>query len=112
MDRIKNSGDEKLFQGALLFHAKTMGLVLGLLFGLVIFVATNWLIIKGGHTTPNGSYVVGPHLKLLNQFFIGYSVSFFGSIVGFIYGFVIGSFSGALLAWIYNKIVVFRNKDK
>ena len=104
MAKIKDSGNEKLFRGALLFNAKSLGLVLGLLFGLVVFIATNWLIIKGGHINQGGDYVVGPHLQLLSQFFIGYRVSFFGSIIGFAYGFAVGTLSGALIAWIYNKI--------
>ena len=109
MARIINSGDEKLFKGALLFNAKTLGLVFGLLFGLIIFIATNWLVIKGGHINASGEYVVGPHLQLLSQIFLGYRVSFLGSIIGFAYGFALGTFSGALFAGIYNKIVKFRN---
>ena len=109
MAKIKDSGNEKLFRGALLFNAKSLGLVLGLLFGLVVFIATNWLIIKGGHINQGGDYVVGPHLQLLSQFFIGYRVSFFGSIIGFAYGFAVGTLSGALIGWIYNKIVDLRN---
>ena len=89
---------------------RRFGLVLGLLFGFAIFVATNWLVIKGGHMTPSGDYVVGPHLQLLSQFFIGYRVSFLGSLIGFGYGFALGTLSGASIGWIYNKIVAFRNK--
>jgi len=33
--------------------------------------------------TERGEYIVGPHLQLLSQFFIGYKVSFWGSIIGF-----------------------------
>ena len=109
MAKIIDSGDEKLFKGALLFNAKTLGLVSGLILGLIIFIATNWLVIKGGHTSASGEYVVGPHLQLLSQYFIGYRVSFVGSIIGFAYGFAMGALAGALLAWIYNKIVEFRN---
>ena len=109
MAKIINSGDEKLFKGALLFNAKSLGLVLGLLFGLVVFIATNWLIVKGGHINESGEYVVGPHLQLLSQFFIGYRVSFLGSIIGFGYGFALGTLAGALFGWIYNKIVELRN---
>ena len=109
MAKIINSGDEKLFKGALLFNAKSLGLVLGVLFGLVVFIATNWLIIKGGHINASGEYIVGPHLQLLSQFFIGYRVSFLGSIIGFGYGFAVGTLAGALFAGIYNKIVVYRN---
>ncbi len=103
------TGEEGLFQGILILNAKVLGLVLGLLFGLAIFIATNWLLIKGGHLTPENKYVVGPHLQLLSQFFIGYRVSFIGSILGFAYGFAVGTLCGATIGWIYNKIVYFRN---
>ena len=66
----------------LVLNAKVLGLVLGLLFGLSIFIATNWLLIKGGEN-------VGAHLQLLNQYFFGYSVSFVGSFIGFAYGFAL-----------------------
>jgi hypothetical protein len=109
MAKAKFSEEEKLFSGILRLNAKVMGLILGLLMGLVVFVATNWLVIKGGHISPSGKYVVGPHLQLLSQYFIGYRVSFLGSIIGFAYGFAIGTFSGALVGWVYNKIVDLRN---
>ena len=104
----KKTDEERLFQGILILKAKVLGLVLGLLFGLAVFIATNWLLIKGGHLTPEGKYVVGPHLQLLSQFFIGYRVSFIGSIIGFAYGFAVGTLCGATIGWIYNKIVYFR----
>ena len=109
MARVNSTNDEKLFGAILKLNAKVLGLVLGILFGLIVFIATNWLVIKGGHITADGRYVVGPHLQLLSQFFIGYRVSFLGSIIGFFYGFAIGTLSGAGVAWIYNKIVDFRN---
>lgn len=94
--------DDKLFTGVLWLNAKVVGLVLGILFALGIFVATNWLVIKGGDR-------VGPHLQLLSQYFIGYRVTFFGSLIGAAYGFAVGTLSGALIGWIYNKIAAFRN---
>lgn len=109
MAKMKSSDEEKLFSGILVLNAKIFGLVLGLILGLAIFIMTNWLVIKGGHITPAGEYVVGPHLQLLSQFFIGYRVSFLGSIVGFAYGFTVGTICGALIGWIYNKFVNFRN---
>jgi len=110
MAKAKSSEEEKLYSGILRLNAKVMGLILGLLMGLVIFIATNWLVIKGGHITTGGKHVVGPHLQLLSQYFIGYRVTFLGSIIGFAYGFAIGTFSGALVGWIYNKIVDLRNE--
>ena len=109
MATVNHTNDEKLFSAILKLNVKILGLVLGILFGLAIFIATNWLVIKGGHTAPSGEYVVGPHLQLLSQFFIGYRVSFLGSIVGFFYGFALGTLCGSTIGWIYNKIVDIRN---
>ena len=109
MVALKQKEEEKLFSGILRLNAQIFGLVLGLLMGLAIFIATNWLVIKGGHITPTGEYAVGPHLELLSQFFIGYRVSFLGSIIGFFYGFALGTLCGAAIGLIYNKIVDFRN---
>ncbi|MGD9023035.1 MAG: hypothetical protein PVJ62_04560 [Deltaproteobacteria bacterium] len=95
--------EERLFRGVLLLNAKAFGLVLGLLCGLAIFIATNWLVIKGGEQ-------VGPHLQLLSQYFIGYRVSFLGSFIGAAYGFAVGTLSGALMGWVYNTIAGFRLK--
>ena len=105
----KLAGQNMLFSAVLRLNSKILGMVLGLLFGFAIFIATNWLILKGGHITPSGEYVVGPHLQLLSQFFIGYKVSFLGSIIGFFYGFALGTLCGAAIGWIYNKIAEFRN---
>jgi ABC-type dipeptide/oligopeptide/nickel transport system permease subunit len=93
------TNEEKLFSGTLWLNVKAMGLVLGLVSGLAIFIATNWLVLKGGEH-------VGPHLQLLSQYFIGYRVSFLGSFIGFAYGFAVGTICGALIGWIYNRIAV------
>ncbi len=105
----RESKEELLFDSVLKLNSQIMGLGFGLLLGLGIFIATNWLVIKGGHTLPSGEDVVGPHLQLLSQFFIGYKVSFLGSLVGFAYGFAVGTMGGAVFGWIYNKIVDLRN---
>ena len=109
MGNIESKREEKLFSSVLRFNLKFLGLTLGLLLGFVVFIATNWLVIKGGHITPEGKYVVGPHLQLLSQFFIGYRVSFLGSIIGFFYGFALGTLCGSVIGLIYNKIADFRN---
>ena len=102
MSNTGSQPEDKLLHAVLVLNAKMLGLAMGIMFGLAIFIATNWLVVKGGR-------VVGPHLELLNQFFPGYRVSFLGSIVGFFYGFAIGTFCGTCIAWIYNKIVALRN---
>lgn len=93
--------EEKLFSGVLLLNAKVLGFVLGIVCALGLFVATNWLVIKGGAR-------VGPHLQLLSQYFIGYRVTFVGSFIGAAYGFAVGTIFGSMVGWIYNKITVFR----
>jgi hypothetical protein len=90
---------EKLLEIAVLrLNANILGIVLGILLGLGIFIATNFLILKGGT-------VVGPHLGLLRNFFPYYSVTFLGSIVGFAWGFVSGYLVGFIIASIYNLVV-------
>ena len=79
-----------------------LGLAFGVAGGLGLFVATNWLVLKGGET-------VGPHLSLLSQFFIGYSVTFLGSVVGLAYGFAFGYVTGWLIAIIYNGVIFLKH---
>ena len=64
-------GDEKDLEKLVLtrllrLNAKVQGLVPGIVAGLGIFGATNRLILTSG----DGD-VVGPHLSLLGQFFLG-----------------------------------------
>jgi formate hydrogenlyase subunit 3/multisubunit Na+/H+ antiporter MnhD subunit len=87
--------DEVILTRLVRLNAKIHGLVTGLVFGLGLFVATNWLVLKGGK-------FVGRHLSLLGQFFIGYRVSFLGSLIGFVYAFVCGFIIGYSIAWMYN----------
>ncbi len=70
----------------------------GVLLGLGIFVATNWLVLKGGP-------VIGPNLALLAQFCPGYRVTFLGSLIGFAYGFVYGALAGVAMSLVYNRLV-------
>jgi hypothetical protein len=79
-------------------NAAVQGVVTGLIAGFAIFIATNWLVIKGGD-------IVGPHLALLGQFFIGYRVTFMGSMIGFAYGFAYGFVIGYVVSSLYNRIV-------
>jgi len=106
---IEKEQELELLRATLRINAKMLGLVLGLLFGTAIFVATNWLIMKGAEPNAAGQVVIGPHLALLGEYFIGYTVSFFGSLVGFAYAFVVGSLTGWLTALIYNRVADFRN---
>ena len=78
-------------------HEQSWGIAVGLLLGLGLLVATNVLVLKGGDS-------VGPHLSLLNAYLPGYSVSFLGSLIGFVYMFVIGYGIGRSVVTLYNRL--------
>ena len=95
---------EQILERAVLrLNANILGIVLGIIVGLGIFIATNFLILKGGE-------VVGPHLALLGNFFPFYRVTFLGSIIGFGYGLLTGYVAGFIIATIYNQVVKFKSK--
>ena len=71
----------------------------GLTAGLGLFMATIWLIIKGGD-------VVGPNLSLLGQYFIGYTVTVKGAFVAFGYSFFWAFLFGWLFAYLRNLSLV------
>jgi hypothetical protein len=103
-DRGAEQLDEQLLrQSVLRLNSHVLGFVTGVIAALIIFVATNWLVLKGGKT-------VGPHLALLGQYFLGYRVTFLGSFIGAVYAFVCGYVAGALVGWIYNRVVLFKGR--
>lgn len=95
MAGVDRDGAEIVLTRLARFDATVQGLGFGTLLGSVIFLATNWLILKGGEN-------VGAHLALLGQFFVGYRVTFIGSLIGFGYGFATGFIAGYLVSILYN----------
>jgi hypothetical protein len=100
-----NRLEEVVLTRLLRLNAAVQGVVTGIIAGLGIFIATNWLLV-----TAEEGEVVGPHLSLLGQFFIGYEVSFLGSLIGFAYAFVCGFFGGYFVARIYNWTAGLKDK--
>jgi hypothetical protein len=94
--------EEALVREVIRLSRNVLGLTLGILFAIGIFLATNILVIKGG---PD----VGSHLQLLNQYFPGYRVTFGGSFLGAAYGFVVGYVNGWIIAAVYNWVVLRRH---
>ena len=90
--------EEQLLEKAVIrLNAKLLGIVFGLVLGIGLFLVTNILVLKGGEN-------VGAHLSLLAQFFPAYQVTFFGSLVGFVWAFAVGFVAGAVLGSVYNKV--------
>jgi protoporphyrinogen oxidase len=75
-----------------------LGLSTGTVGGMLLFLATIILVLKGG-------VVVGPNLELLNQYFPGYSVTMSGSLLGLGYGFLTGFAGGWGFAFLRNVTV-------
>ena len=109
MDNTKNL-EEVVVTRLLRLNATLQGIVSGILLGLLIFAATNWLVIKGGPVGPEGEPLIGPHLSLLSQYFIGYRVTFLGSLIGFGYGCFAGFLMGYFVASTYNWLVSLKER--
>jgi hypothetical protein len=92
----ETSRDE--YNNALLqLNSRAWGIAVGLLLGLGLFVATIFLVVKGG---PN----VGAHLSLLGVLLPGYRVTVLGAFIGFGYLFVIGYAIGRMIGYLYNTL--------
>jgi hypothetical protein len=78
-------------------NARAWGISTGLLLGGGLFLATIFLVIRGGP-------MVGQHLSMLRVFFPGYSVTWLGAFVGFIYAFVVGYGLGRIIGSVYNRL--------
>lgn len=80
------------------FSEQGWGLAFGSVSALGLFTATIWLVLRGGIN-------VGEHLNLLGVYLPGYSVSYLGSVIGFVYAFVIGYGAGRTIAAVYNRVL-------
>jgi len=90
--------DSTTVQASLMrLNARAWGISTGLLFGGGLFLATMLLVLRGGPT-------VGQHLSLIRVFFPGYSVTWVGAFVGFIYAFVLGYGLGRIIGTVYNRL--------
>ncbi|HEX6126996.1 MAG TPA: hypothetical protein VFZ23_16605 [Pyrinomonadaceae bacterium] len=96
--------EEELIKHAVIrLNGNVLGFVIGTVCALTLFIATNFLVLKGGD-------VVGPHLQLLDQFYWGYSVTFLGSFIGAAYAFATGYVCGLLIGWIYNAVLFLKSR--
>jgi hypothetical protein len=78
--------------------AVALGLAVGIVCGLGLFLATVALLLKGGP-------VVGPNLGLLGHYLIGYRVTWAGALVGLVEATVFGYVIGCVCAWLHNTLI-------
>jgi hypothetical protein len=103
----KQTSDSELYevsQSVARLQTGVLTIVCALLGGVGLFVMTAWLLIKGGPQ-------VGAHLQLLGNYFIGYSVTWQGSLIGLFYGALFGGVLGWSIGTIYNSIVAIRQRQ-
>ena len=86
-------------------RAGIVAVVTGMVGGFGLFLATLWLVVKGG---PN----VGQNLGLLRAYYPGYTVTWTGSLVGFFYGALTGAVLGWCVAWLYNFLASRRSRGR
>ncbi|HQR32082.1 MAG TPA: hypothetical protein PLK30_05035 [Blastocatellia bacterium] len=98
-----NKKVEEISREVMRIQAGVLAMVCAVLGGLLLFLMTVWLVVKDG---PGA----GPHLALLGNYFIGYSVTWGGSILGLFYGALTGGFVGWVVGVIYNLVVGLRQK--
>jgi hypothetical protein len=92
-----NTVDGPLLRAFAPLHRSALGIACGVVVGGLICAATVVLVIHGGY--PNVK------LYLLDQFFWGYSVSWPGASIGFIWGWVAGFVVGYGFALVRNAAV-------
>jgi len=87
---------EKILIGAFARMDKlAFATAVGTICGLLVLGATLWIISRGGD-------VLNSHLRLLAQYFIGYTVSVKGGFIAFGYSFFWGFLTGWLFAYLRN----------
>ena len=76
-------------------NTRAFAVACGVFWSLMIFLATIWLLIFGFE---------GTVISNLDHFYFGYSFSYFGAVIGAIWGFFDGAIGGFIFAWLYNKL--------
>jgi hypothetical protein len=101
----RGSGPDQIIeQPVLRMSGHALGLALGLLMALQLFLATVWLMVAG-------SGEKSPHAILLAEYLPGYSVNLLGGIIGAVDIFIFTYGLSRLLAWVYNRVVSLRSQE-
>ncbi|HKZ80629.1 MAG TPA: hypothetical protein VJ124_20305 [Pyrinomonadaceae bacterium] len=95
---VTSSADKAIIQAFAKLDKTALGFSVGTVSGLTVFLATILLLVKGGDP-------LGPNLALLGQFFLGYTVTMEGALVGLFYGFLLGFVLGWVTAFLRNFLL-------
>ena len=75
-------------------NIKATAIAFGLVWGIFLFVITWWIILLEGSSDTT---------TFIGKFYLGYSLTPIGSIIGFVWGLVDGAIGGVMFAWLYNR---------
>lgn len=98
MPSNKNVDKAVLMAGFARMDVVALAVALGSVVGLLLFVATVALLLKGA---PSGGHI-GPHLGTLGIYLPGYSVTWGGGLIGAVYGWFLGAAIGFCVAVLWN----------
>ena len=82
-------------------HGLSLGLAIGCMSALLLFLSTAWLVVRG-------TAAESVHAALLANYIPGYSVSIPGALLGAVFLFIFAFLGCTILAAVYNKIVTAR----
>ncbi|MEM7541678.1 MAG: hypothetical protein AAF384_08830 [Pseudomonadota bacterium] len=91
-------------------NATALGFAAGLVLGLFLFIGTLWRLFYLGETPnpgPGGGLGIAMFLSAVLP---GYSISVTGALVGGVYGFALGTISGAGVGSLYNVLTGLRRR--
>jgi len=90
--------DEALSEIFARYDPVALGSAIGAVAGILLFLATAILLIKGGDP-------IGPNLSLLGNFLLSYEVSWGGAFLGLLEAGLGGFGFGCALAWMINRVI-------
>lgn len=76
-------------------NVRASALSLGIIWGLLIFLFTWWLYIRG---------ISVDQQTLIGKIYPYFTISPLGSLLGLMYGIIDGLLVGAAFAWLYNRL--------
>jgi|ETN07SMinimDraft_1059922.scaffolds.fasta_scaffold110288_2 hypothetical protein len=75
-------------------NIKAMAIAFGLVWGISLFVITWCIILLEGSSDTT---------TFIGKFYIGYSLTPVGSLIGLMWGIIDGAIGGVMFGWLYNR---------
>src|SRR3954447_19897327 len=100
-----SDAEARLLKSLVRLNTLIMAGIGALLVGAGLWLATVVLLMRGGES-------VGRHLSLLSIFLPYYDVSWAGSLIGALWGGVVGAISSAVVYWSYSRTLRHRLESR